>query len=195
MRFEKVIPFGLQFEERGSDLVVEVRPSKSISRMYFLYLTAIMAPAVLGFMGYMYWSSETIRSTGEGSHTLFIIAFLWNAVGFGLLLLTGLLWTFAGKEFIVCSGGSMEVSRVALFEFHHKVYQLSDLRSIHIPAYGPNPEAFRQYFIKLGLPIGRIRAEHAGKMIGFGASVNEAEGRHIVDEFLKRGYIKNTQLK
>lgn len=108
----------------------------------------------------------------------------WTVAGIAVAYVW--LWTLVGKERIVMGPSMLRVKRDVMGFGRTRVYALSKIRNLRVAAQPRRPGSPNLAFGLAGFMGGVIAFEWGGKTIRFGASLDEAEARMIVDRMRQR---------
>ena len=123
---------------------------------------------------------------------LLIWLILWTAGG--LLASYIWLWMLVGKERILLGTSTLQVKQDVLGLGRTQSYELFKIRNLRVAPQLGEPRGARVALRFTGLVGGLIAFEYQDKTIRFGAAIDEAEGRMIVERMKQRYAFSETSV-
>ena len=125
---------------------------------------------------------------------IFTIAWLVGWTVGGLFAIYIWLWTLVGKEVVLIDGITLAIRRDILGYGRFKEYELSHLRNLRASPASFNMWNFSGALQFWGLGGGIIAFDYGARTYRFGASIDEAEGDHIIQHITQRYDIRSGQM-
>ena len=157
---------------------------------------------IIGFLGFWIcgWavaefmvSSQFLKGDAPPEGESFMLAWfvVWT-VG-GLLAIYAWLWQVMGKEIVTVHGQTFTTRRdVGGFGFD-KEYNLLQMRDLRAAQVGFNPLDLSSSLQLWGIGGGVIAFDHGAKTIRFGAGLDEAEAKEVVNAITQRYRIQESR--
>jgi hypothetical protein len=96
------------------------------------------------------------------------------------------LWMLVGKERIILGASTLRIAREVLGFRVTRVYELSKVRKLRVSAERAAPQGLDAGLRLWGLTGGLVVFDYGQKIIRFGASIDDAEARVIVERMKQR---------
>jgi hypothetical protein len=177
-------------EETLDALIIKI-PSKKQWYIWFIL------PFWLGFM--LFWEGTALfmffQTLKQGSPAALFLLLFVAVGGFGVFYGTQTaLWLIKGHEILTFRSNELHINRVPTI-FSTKTYEIALMKNIR-PDYA-EPSLFGNNR-KMEMPFRAnqgITFDYGMKTIRFGAEIDEAEARHLLELLVQKGYFKREQLK
>ena len=138
-------------------------------------------------VGWFFGEISAIKSLRNGEEfSLFLMTWLTFWTFGGISAAFNLLWMLAGKEIVRINSGVLVHGREILgfgFSKKYDLAQISNLRVSPIPASHGDRKSKNSQF---GLFGGVVAFDYGAKTVRFGGSIEEAEGKMVVDRISRR---------
>jgi hypothetical protein len=126
---------------------------------------------------------EIGRHSGAAAFMLFWLCG-WTAGGGFVIYI--LLWQLRGFEVVTVSGAALSIRQSLPLFGRVKEYDLTQIRDLRVASYTYNPFDFKNRMAFWGIGGGNLAFDYGYKTFRFGAGVDEAEARIILQTILQR---------
>ncbi len=123
---------------------------------------------------------------GQNFPEIFLLAWLGAWTVGGAFAIYTWLWTVSGKERIRLRPAALSMKRDVLGFGRTREFDLNHVANIRVSTQNYNPFDFSSGMRFWGLGGGLIAFDYGAKTFRFGASIDEAEAKEIVNELAKR---------
>lgn len=163
------------------------------ARRHVLVLLFLGVWLVGWLMGEMTVGAQLFSRRPNGPAAILLIWLIFWTLGGGFAAYLWL-WMLVGKERILIGTSMLQMKRDVLGLGRTRRYELYKIRNLRValPPSGPRDAGVALRFA--GLVGGLIAFEHEGKTIRFGAAVDEAEARMIVERMKQRYAFSETAI-
>lgn len=165
--------------EQGDGLAISIPSKRNILTVGFLTLWLcgwlageIMVPITL--------ITNAKKEPGEAAFILVWLSF-WTVGGAFAIYIW--LWQVKGYEVITVSPSALCIKREIFGYGHIKHYDATEIRQLRMAPLAYNPLTFRGFW---GVGEGSIAFDYGCKTVRFGAGVDEAEARIILETIINR---------
>jgi hypothetical protein len=176
-------------EENLDALTIKI-PSKKLWYIWFIL------PFWLGFM--LFWEGTALymffHALLQGSPaSIFMLLFI-GVGGLGVFYGTQTaVWLIKGHEILTFRSNELQINRVPTI-FSAKTYEIAPMKNIRLDYAEPSLFSNNR---RMEMPFRAnqgITFDYGMKTIRFGAEIDEAEARHLLELLVQKGYFKDEQL-
>jgi hypothetical protein len=129
---------------------------------------------------------QLTSSRGEGPPDLFLLVWLIGWTAGGVFAIWALAWSLAGREVVTLRPHELILARRILGLGRARRYDLSHVADLRASPESYSPSDFRSSMRFWGVGGGPIAFDYGASTVRFGAGLDEAEARQLVQRLIGR---------